>query len=185
MRTLARELTPYCSVWPVRYDISCGGTDPFRSVCQAEARGGHPIRMAGARRGILHSRTGRQTARATAVDATEGRPEEVQTDPQQRGPTSAWNSSRSSGKRGFSASQIAGELGNITRNAVIGKVHRLGLAGRAKSLLDSARGRARPRPQQHMMRISRPLRPRQHGAGTGLQGRGRSRIRSLTTMWCR
>jgi GcrA cell cycle regulator len=32
---------------------------------------------------------------------------------------------------GLSASQIAGRLGGITRNAVIGKVHRLGLAGRA------------------------------------------------------
>ena len=31
---------------------------------------------------------------------------------------------------GLSASQIAGELGGITRNAVIGKVHRLGLSGR-------------------------------------------------------
>ena len=34
---------------------------------------------------------------------------------------------------GLSASQIAAELGGVTRNAVIGKVHRLGLAGRAKS----------------------------------------------------
>ncbi|WP_068080680.1 GcrA family cell cycle regulator [Polycladidibacter stylochi] len=34
---------------------------------------------------------------------------------------------------GLSASQIAAELGNVTRNAVIGKVHRLGLSGRAKS----------------------------------------------------
>ena len=35
---------------------------------------------------------------------------------------------------GKSASQIAGLLGNgVTRNAVIGKVHRLGLAGRAKT----------------------------------------------------
>lgn len=32
---------------------------------------------------------------------------------------------------GLSASQIAKELGGITRNAVIGKVHRLGLSGRA------------------------------------------------------
>lgn len=32
---------------------------------------------------------------------------------------------------GQSASQIANELGGITRNAVIGKVHRLGLTGRA------------------------------------------------------
>jgi GcrA cell cycle regulator len=32
---------------------------------------------------------------------------------------------------GLSASQIARVLGGVTRNAVIGKVHRLGLAGRA------------------------------------------------------
>jgi GcrA cell cycle regulator len=30
---------------------------------------------------------------------------------------------------GLSCSQIAGELGGVTRNAVIGKLHRLGLAG--------------------------------------------------------
>lgn len=33
---------------------------------------------------------------------------------------------------GLSASQIASELGGVTRNAVIGKVSRLGLSGRAK-----------------------------------------------------
>lgn len=43
---------------------------------------------------------------------------------------------------GLSASQIAGEL-NITRNAVIGKVHRLGLGGRAKSPSSAA-----PRPRK-------------------------------------
>lgn len=32
--------------------------------------------------------------------------------------------------QGRSASQIAGELGSVTRNAVIGKAHRLGLASR-------------------------------------------------------
>lgn len=32
---------------------------------------------------------------------------------------------------GLSATQIAKQLGGVTRNAVIGKVHRLGLAGRA------------------------------------------------------
>jgi GcrA cell cycle regulator len=34
---------------------------------------------------------------------------------------------------GLSASQIAAEIGNVTRNAVIGKVHRLGLSGRGKA----------------------------------------------------
>jgi GcrA cell cycle regulator len=34
---------------------------------------------------------------------------------------------------GLSASQVAHALGNVTRNAVIGKVHRLGLAARANA----------------------------------------------------
>jgi GcrA cell cycle regulator len=54
---------------------------------------------------------------------------------------------------GLSASQIAAELGGITRNAVIGKVHRLGLSGRAKSASSSS---PRPRkPRSPMMRIGR------------------------------
>ena len=59
---------------------------------------------------------------------------------------------------GLSASQIAAELGGITRNAVIGKVHRLGLSGRAKSASASA-GAPRPRKPRsatHMLRIGRP-----------------------------
>jgi GcrA cell cycle regulator len=35
-------------------------------------------------------------------------------------------------QEGLSASAIAGELGGVTRNAVIGKVHRLGLSGRGQ-----------------------------------------------------
>jgi len=35
---------------------------------------------------------------------------------------------------GLSASQIAGRLGGVTRNAVIGKVHRLGLSGQIPML---------------------------------------------------
>ncbi len=49
---------------------------------------------------------------------------------------------------GHSASQIAGQLGGVTRNAVIGKVHRLGLSGRAtpsRPLKRAPRyGRAKP-----------------------------------------
>jgi len=37
---------------------------------------------------------------------------------------------------GQSASQIAKVLGGVTRNAVIGKVHRLGLASRTRSRLN-------------------------------------------------
>ncbi|HMN36868.1 MAG TPA: GcrA family cell cycle regulator [Hyphomicrobium sp.] len=45
---------------------------------------------------------------------------------------------------GLSASQIAGRLGSVTRNAVIGKVHRLGLSGRATtSRMKTVRPRSR------------------------------------------
>jgi GcrA cell cycle regulator len=57
---------------------------------------------------------------------------------------------------GLSASQIAAELGGITRNAVIGKVHRLGLSGRAKSPSSTAPRPRKPRTTGHMMRLSRP-----------------------------
>lgn len=45
---------------------------------------------------------------------------------------------------GLSASQIASRLGQVTRNAVIGKVHRLGLSGRATTSRMKSH-RARPR----------------------------------------
>jgi GcrA cell cycle regulator len=56
---------------------------------------------------------------------------------------------------GLSASQIAAELGGITRNAVIGKVHRLGLSGRAKSPSSAAPRPRKPRAAQ-MLRMARP-----------------------------
>src|SRR5437016_4477929 len=56
---------------------------------------------------------------------------------------------------GLSASQIATELGGITRNAVIGKVHRLGLSGRAKSPTANPRPR-KARTHPHMIRVARP-----------------------------
>src|SRR3974390_325331 len=60
------------------------------------------------------------------------------------------------GADGLSASQIAAELGGITRNAVIGKVHRLGLSGRAKSPSSAAPRPRKPRAASHMLRVSRP-----------------------------
>ncbi len=45
---------------------------------------------------------------------------------------------------GLSASQIAKQLGEVTRNAVIGKVHRLGLSGRAKPSRPSAPRTSKP-----------------------------------------
>jgi GcrA cell cycle regulator len=66
---------------------------------------------------------------------------------------------------GLSASQIAAELGGVTRNAVIGKVHRLGLSGRAKPQAQAARpaqaARHKPaapnRPAQSPARPARPI----------------------------
>jgi GcrA cell cycle regulator len=52
---------------------------------------------------------------------------------------------------GLSASQIAAELGGITRNAVIGKVHRLQLSGRAKPSSSVPRIR-KPRASTGVMR---------------------------------
>lgn len=58
---------------------------------------------------------------------------------------------------GLSASQIAAQLGGITRNAVIGKVHRLGLSGRAKTPSSTA-------PRVRKQRAA-SMRPRMRFAG--------------------
>lgn len=61
---------------------------------------------------------------------------------------------------GLSASQIAAELGDgVTRNAVIGKVHRLKLSGRAKpaSAPPRARPQARPAPRRLPGSGGRPM----------------------------
>jgi GcrA cell cycle regulator len=57
---------------------------------------------------------------------------------------------------GLSASQIAAALGGISRNSVIGKVHRLGLAGRPKRPAGTMPRRRKPRSQGTTMRIVRP-----------------------------
>lgn len=69
----------------------------------------------------------------------------------QGGLTMGWNEERVALLRklwteGLSASQIAKQLGGVTRNAVIGKVHRLGLAGRATP----------SRPAKRPVRTARP-----------------------------
>ena len=58
---------------------------------------------------------------------------------------------------GLSASQIAAELGGITRNAVIGKVHRLNLSGRAQPPRNpQARSPRKAREPSHPSRGSLP-----------------------------
>jgi GcrA cell cycle regulator len=59
---------------------------------------------------------------------------------------------------GLSASQIAKQLGGVTRNAVIGKVHRLGLSGRATP----------SQPPRPVYKAPRPARP---AAGAALAPR--------------
>ena len=71
---------------------------------------------------------------------------------------------------GNSASEIAKELGNITRNAVIGKVHRLGLSNRdtnisksgptpTKATKSAKRGRP-PKVNQEPKKRGRPQKPK-------------------------
>ncbi len=69
-------------------------------------------------------------------------------------------------QEGHSASQIAKQLGGVTRNAVIGKVHRLGLSGRA----------APSQPTRPLYKPARPPRPvsHSHGGGHGAHGSGHS-----------
>jgi GcrA cell cycle regulator len=79
---------------------------------------------------------------------------------------------------GLSASQIAGMLGEgVTRNAVIGKVHRLKLSGRAKPASAPPRVRNNPRPaarrvsgaSSHRPAIGGGMKPRSMGGGA-IQG---------------
>jgi len=56
---------------------------------------------------------------------------------------------------GLSASQVAHQLGGVTRNAVIGKVHRLGLSGRAPGI---SMPRPKRAPRLHVARAPAPPR---------------------------
>ena len=88
-----------------------------------------------------------------------------------------------------SASQIAAELGGVTRNAVIGKVHRLGLSGRAKTATAAA-------PRSRKQRTPATT-PRQNGFVRGnvvlaprvapeerSRGRDRTGSRAGAKTWC-
>ncbi len=63
--------------------------------------------------------------------------------------------------QGQTASQIAVALGGVTRNAVIGKAHRLGLTGRPSPIKRDASGTAtpkrRPVPRRAMQPQPRPM----------------------------
>ncbi len=61
---------------------------------------------------------------------------------------------------GLSASQIAKQLGGVTRNAVIGKVHRLGLSGRAKPSRPKKATNVRAASPRKRATASKPRAPR-------------------------
>ncbi|MEM9709360.1 MAG: GcrA family cell cycle regulator [Pseudomonadota bacterium] len=63
---------------------------------------------------------------------------------------------------GQSASQIAKELGGVTRNAVIGKVHRLGLSNRnGGSSETAAKAEPKPAPETKAAKAAPPPEPSQ------------------------
>ena len=72
---------------------------------------------------------------------------------------------------GLSASQIAGELGGVTRNAVIGKVHRLGLSGRAKTPSAASKPRR-----------NRPSSPSSPASSASRQGAQQPQTRGATAL---
>lgn len=59
---------------------------------------------------------------------------------------------------GQSASQIAKELGGVTRNAVIGKVHRLGLSNRTGGGGTTPAPQAKPAPEAEVRAAPKPAR---------------------------
>jgi GcrA cell cycle regulator len=69
--------------------------------------------------------------------------------------------------QGQTASQIAAILGGITRNAVIGKAHRLGLTGRPSPIKREAGSSTSPsRRKANTTRTERPARPAVMASGT-------------------
>ncbi len=89
---------------------------------------------------------------------------------------------------GKSASEIAEIIGDMSRNAVIGKAHRLGLAGRPSPIKEKT---AKPKPKPTILPVATPNRAQapQAKASAGnvveLQPGGGATILSLTERMCR
>jgi GcrA cell cycle regulator len=148
-------VTAYCSVQDVGYDISCGSKIIIQDSLSgihvrahltrpARVKGFCPLGFFGWHRSAAPGERQAQhegKSMMTALTWSDDRVEQLR---------KLWEG-------GLSASQIAAELGNVTRNAVIGKVHRLGLSGRAKSPSSAAPRPRKARAPQHMMRVVRPV----------------------------
>ena len=84
---------------------------------------------------------------------------------------------------GLSASQIAAELGGVTRNAVIGKVHRLGLSGRAKPASSGSKHvNRKPRSGGYN---SRPRSSPRSNSATSYSGERRIQIEDMVAPECK
>jgi len=73
---------------------------------------------------------------------------------------------------GQSAAQIAKTLGQVTRNAVIGKIHRLGLSGRANASAPRRAERVRRPSPQPAVRRCRDVRPPNPAPALAIEGPG-------------
>ncbi|HMT40771.1 MAG TPA: GcrA family cell cycle regulator [Sphingorhabdus sp.] len=69
-------------------------------------------------------------------------------------------------EKGLTASQIADELGGVSRNAVIGKAHRLGLKSRP-SPVKANEGEAKPAPKPKAKPVEKAAAPRQSAPSSG------------------
>lgn len=80
---------------------------------------------------------------------------------------------------GLSASQIAAQLGGVSRNAVIGKVHRLSLPGRIKAGGNASSNRAqkRPAPAAQQRPATFAARPAQPAARTVARPMGATAVK--------
>ena len=86
-------------------------------------------------------------------------------------------------REGLSASQIARALGGgVTRSAVIGKIHRLGLGGRAIPSAPPSRPRPEVRPRP-MFQHAAPMRP--PGSAASEPGKPPPKIGSATVLTVR
>src|SRR5678816_1422511 len=85
---------------------------------------------------------------------------------------------------GLSASQIARALGGVTRNAVIGKVHRFGLAGRA-SPSRSERPRLPIAPKGPSVRSHVPAAPGEEEDPLQVDDGSRATVLTISDRMCR
>lgn len=69
-------------------------------------------------------------------------------------------------EKGLTASQIADELGGVSRNAVIGKAHRLGLKSRP-SPVKANEGEAKPAPKPKAKPVEKAAAPRASAPSSG------------------